>query len=146
MRTVTVLGKFIYLFFAVWGFELRIYTLNHSVSPFLWWVFQDRVLRTICPGWLWTVILLISPSWIAKITGGKIFNRYFRYLEIWILCKLHDFPIMWDEMPHNVGVNQPSCKLHEVILLFLRSEDSKNEAKQTFWWKDKIKFFFNSFT
>jgi hypothetical protein len=24
---------------------------------------------TICPGWLWTVILLISAPWVAKITG-----------------------------------------------------------------------------
>jgi hypothetical protein len=34
----------------------------------VWWIFfQDRVLGTICPGWLWTTILLISASWIARI-------------------------------------------------------------------------------
>jgi hypothetical protein len=31
--------------------------------------FPDRVLWTICLGWLWTTILLISASWVAGITG-----------------------------------------------------------------------------
>jgi hypothetical protein len=44
------------------------YTLSHSTSPFLWWVFWDRVSWTICLGWLWTMNLLISASWVAKIT------------------------------------------------------------------------------
>jgi hypothetical protein len=38
-------------------------------SLFLWRVFQDRVLQTIGPGWLPTAILLISASWVARITG-----------------------------------------------------------------------------
>jgi hypothetical protein len=43
---------FIYLFiyFAELGLELRAYTLSHSISLFLWWVFfQDGVSRSICP-------------------------------------------------------------------------------------------------
>jgi hypothetical protein len=50
--------------------------LNSGPSPwdtppalFLWRVFQDRVLWTICLGWFWTVILLISTSWVARIIG-----------------------------------------------------------------------------
>jgi hypothetical protein len=50
--------------------------LNSGPSPratppvlFLWKVFQDRVSQSICPGWLRTVILLISASWVAMITG-----------------------------------------------------------------------------
>jgi hypothetical protein len=31
--------------------------------------FQDRVSGTICPGWLRTMILLISAFCIARITG-----------------------------------------------------------------------------
>jgi hypothetical protein len=31
--------------------------------------FLDRVLGTICPGWLQTSILIISASWVARITG-----------------------------------------------------------------------------
>jgi hypothetical protein len=39
---------------------------------FFWWrVFWDRVSQTICPGWLWTVVLLISASWVARITGVR---------------------------------------------------------------------------
>jgi hypothetical protein len=39
-------------------------------QPFLWWFFfWDRVSCTICPGWLWTTVLLISASWVARITG-----------------------------------------------------------------------------
>jgi hypothetical protein len=34
--------------------------LSHSTSSFLWWVFWDIVLQTICPGWLQTAILLRS--------------------------------------------------------------------------------------
>jgi hypothetical protein len=46
------------------------YCLSHPTSPFLWWVFlRDRVSRTVCLGWLWTVILLISASWVARIIG-----------------------------------------------------------------------------
>jgi hypothetical protein len=36
---------------------------------FLWWVFQDSVLQTICLAWLQTSILLISASWVARIIG-----------------------------------------------------------------------------
>jgi hypothetical protein len=37
----------------------------------LWWFFfffWDRVSWTICPDWLQTTILLISVSWVARIT------------------------------------------------------------------------------
>jgi hypothetical protein len=62
--------SFIYFILAVLGFELRAYTLSHSTSLILCWVFfQGRVSWTICPGWLWTSILLISASWVAGITG-----------------------------------------------------------------------------
>jgi hypothetical protein len=37
--------------------------------PFLWWVFWARVSRIICPNWLQVMILLISASWVARITG-----------------------------------------------------------------------------
>jgi hypothetical protein len=35
----------------------------------LWRVFWDRGLWTMCPGWLQTSILLISASWVARLTG-----------------------------------------------------------------------------
>jgi hypothetical protein len=33
------------------------------------WFFFFWISWTICPGWLWTMILLISASWVARITG-----------------------------------------------------------------------------
>jgi hypothetical protein len=31
--------------------------------------FKDRVLQTTCPSWLWTIVLLISSSQVARIAG-----------------------------------------------------------------------------
>jgi hypothetical protein len=53
-----------------------LYHLNYSASQFVCvcvcvsvCVCFDRVLRTICQGWLWTVILLFSASWVARNIG-----------------------------------------------------------------------------
>jgi hypothetical protein len=45
--------------------------LSHSNNLFLCvgWVFQDRFSWTVCFGWLQTAILLISATWVARITG-----------------------------------------------------------------------------
>jgi hypothetical protein len=45
--------------------------LSHSSSPFLCWVFSSEGLlcMTDCQGWLQTMILMISASWVARITG-----------------------------------------------------------------------------
>jgi hypothetical protein len=45
------------------------YHLSYSSSSFCIGFFQDRVSRTICLGWLRTVIFLISASRVARITG-----------------------------------------------------------------------------
>jgi hypothetical protein len=48
---------FSFFFLVVLGFELRAsclldrLDLNHCARPFLGWVLQDSVLRTIFPGW-----------------------------------------------------------------------------------------------
>jgi hypothetical protein len=62
-------GKEFFFFFRYWG-------LNSGPTPqatppalFCDGFLQDRASRTICPGWLWTVSLLISASWVARITG-----------------------------------------------------------------------------
>jgi hypothetical protein len=52
------------------GIELMTYTLSDSTSTFFCDAFfQDKVSRTVCPGWLRTFILLISASQVARITG-----------------------------------------------------------------------------
>jgi hypothetical protein len=63
------ISSFLLFVFSVLGFELRAYTSNHSTSPFSEGFFWDRVSWIICPGWLQTMILLISASWVARITG-----------------------------------------------------------------------------
>jgi hypothetical protein len=52
-----------FFFFQYWGLNSR-YTpwATHDGSS------RDRISWTICLGWLQTVILLISASWVAKIT------------------------------------------------------------------------------
>jgi hypothetical protein len=72
LKTAKVPNFMFSIFFvclAVLGFELRAYTLTHSNNSFCVRYFHDRVLWTICPDWLWTSILLISASWVARITG-----------------------------------------------------------------------------
>jgi hypothetical protein len=61
-----------FFFFSVLGFELRAYTLS-STSPFLCRVFFEvRVLQTIYSGWLLIMSLLITASWVARITGVSL--------------------------------------------------------------------------
>jgi hypothetical protein len=70
------------IFFAALGFEIRTSHLlrrsTTSATPpglFCDGYFQDRVLRSTCPGWLWTLILLISASWVARIIGMSTGTR-----------------------------------------------------------------------
>jgi hypothetical protein len=51
-----------------------LYHLSHSISPFLRWVFSSQGL-SICLGWLQTMILLISVSWVARIIGVALSAR-----------------------------------------------------------------------
>jgi hypothetical protein len=60
---------FCFVLFAILRPELRTFTLSHSTSPFLWRVFLNRISQTISPGWLQTMILLISASWEPRITS-----------------------------------------------------------------------------
>jgi hypothetical protein len=56
-------------FFLVLRLQLRVFTSSHSTSSiFVLGIFKI-VSQTICLGWLWTVILLLSASWVARITG-----------------------------------------------------------------------------
>jgi hypothetical protein len=59
---------FFFFFWQYWGLNSGA-TPESLHQPFLWRVFRDSISRTICPGWLWTVILLICASWVARITG-----------------------------------------------------------------------------
>jgi hypothetical protein len=61
------------------------HTWVHNISTtfsflhlFLIW---DRVLWTVSLGWLWTMILLISASWVAGITGVRHHAQLFITIE-----------------------------------------------------------------
>jgi hypothetical protein len=63
---------FIYLFtYFWWNWGLNSGPSPWATPPTLFYdrYFQDSVSQTICPGWLWTTILLISASGVARITG-----------------------------------------------------------------------------
>jgi hypothetical protein len=53
----------------------------------LWWdFFEIGSHELFCPGWLWTTILLISASWLARITGMSHFFIHLLFLaEDWRL-------------------------------------------------------------
>jgi hypothetical protein len=55
--------------FALLLAKQALYHLSHNFIPFFSDYFGDGLSRTICPGWLQTMILLISASQVARITG-----------------------------------------------------------------------------
>jgi hypothetical protein len=58
-----------FLLFVELGYELRVYTLSHFTSPFLWVIFEIGSCQLFAWDWLQTEIFLISASRIAMITG-----------------------------------------------------------------------------
>jgi hypothetical protein len=54
---------------AVWTEGIHLEPLHQPFFGVCDGFFQDRVSRTICLGWIWTMILLIAASWVARITG-----------------------------------------------------------------------------
>jgi hypothetical protein len=59
--------------------------LRHSTSPFICVCveyFWDRVSLTISLGWPWTVILLSSVFWVARVTGMGRQHQPIFYLNV----------------------------------------------------------------
>jgi hypothetical protein len=69
------------------GFELRAFTLSHSTNPIFVKVFQNKVSPTICPGWIGTVVLLISASRVTRITGVS-HQHPAHYSHFYLSCDL----------------------------------------------------------
>jgi hypothetical protein len=61
--------KNFFFFLQCWGENSGPSSSVTLTTLLLWRVFQDRVSQTLCPDWLWTAILLISATWIARIIG-----------------------------------------------------------------------------
>jgi hypothetical protein len=58
-----------FFFFCYWDLNSGPTSWTTPPALFCEEIFQDRVSWTICPGWLWTAILLISGFWVARISG-----------------------------------------------------------------------------
>jgi hypothetical protein len=77
--------------FFLWYWVLNSRSTPGATPPALFcdgFFFWDRVSQTICLGWLQNVILLISASWVAKITGvshqhSAFPNSHFPLLLSW---------------------------------------------------------------
>jgi hypothetical protein len=83
---------FFFFFLLVLGFELNASGLldRHSttwaMSPlFCVGYFWDRVLQTICLGWLQMAFLLISASWVSSIIGVSHWCQLYIYIG-WNCC------------------------------------------------------------
>jgi hypothetical protein len=71
------LSIFVLLFLVVLGFELWVSNLPDRTSttwviPPAWLSLEfywDRFSQAMCPGWLWTLILLIFAPQVARMTG-----------------------------------------------------------------------------
>jgi hypothetical protein len=109
---VTFASKSFFFFFSTG-------VLNSGPTPWgsppalFWTVFWDRVLRTTCPGWLWTVILLISASWVAQITDMSHWCLAYKVKFTPLLClaQLIFYALYWKIF---------SChKIHLVTYIFL---------------------------
>jgi hypothetical protein len=57
-----------YLKYGIWTQDLYLDPLYQYIF-FCDEFFQERFSKTICLGWLWAVVILISASWVAKIAG-----------------------------------------------------------------------------
>jgi hypothetical protein len=109
----SVLGGFYFFILEYLGLKLRVSHLlgRHSTTwatplalVFYVGYFWEIVLWTICPSCLWTVVLLISASWVAKITGVR--HWHMSSFRGFILCLLgsiafglwHNSTLWWEHM------------------------------------------------
>jgi hypothetical protein len=99
--------------------------LSHSTSLFCGGFFQDRVLWTICLSWTvcWAVILLISASWITRITGMRCWHLAISVI-FWIgsdvyapTCLYCDPPISVSWLAGMTG----TCYHAQLLLVEIRS-------------------------
>jgi hypothetical protein len=60
---------FFFFFLLYWGLNSGLTLWATPPALFGEELFWDRVSQNYMPGWLWITILLISASWVARITG-----------------------------------------------------------------------------
>jgi hypothetical protein len=77
--------------------------LSHSTSSIFVKGFQDRVLWTICLGWLWNSILLISVFWVVRtidVSHWHLAQQVFLFvlelgLELRVSCLIVRYSTTW---------------------------------------------------
>jgi hypothetical protein len=97
---------FVFFFFystGVWTQGLHLEPLHQPFCVCVWWVFfKIGSLETVCPGWLWTLILLISASWVARITDVShrclactyiFLEAKYLFFVVLLIFLRQDFPI-----------------------------------------------------
>jgi hypothetical protein len=113
-----IIYLFIYLFIyfgsRAWTQGLHLKPLH---QPFFVMGFFDRDSWTICLGWLWSTILLISASWVARITGLLHQRLAFAYFLIGFLLSFLFFsvascPCSCDPIYHYSSAPSPLGYLH----------------------------------
>jgi hypothetical protein len=64
------INPLIFFFVCVWYWSLNSGPTPWATLPATFYdgFFWDRILQTICPGWLWTSLLLTSASWVDRMT------------------------------------------------------------------------------
>jgi hypothetical protein len=89
-----------------------LYHLSHSASPFLWWVFFLRQVFMNClPGWLRTMIFLISASWVA-------------WLQAWATSARLIVMVLWNFSAYMIIIVIPLiyCSFYQYEVNFVSSE------------------------
>jgi hypothetical protein len=131
--TLGWLFLFFFFLFAVMG-------LNSGPSPwatppvlFLRKVFRDSVSWSIYLSWFWTVILLISASWVAKIIGVS-HQRLATHL-VFFQASGAD----WDQIWSDCALHLLSCLASLIFLVFSFVEKSKVELNSFLDWQDRVK-------
>jgi hypothetical protein len=83
-----------------WTQGLHLEPVHHPF--FCGGIFQDRVSQTVCLGWLQIVILLISTSWVARITGMNYWCLAIYFLLTilsWITYHSISYLKIWSHRP-----------------------------------------------
>jgi hypothetical protein len=75
-----------------WGLNLGLTPWDTPPALFCDGFSQDRVLWTICMGWHWITVFLISASWVARIIGASHWRPACVHIS-WCICE--HFFLVW---------------------------------------------------
>jgi hypothetical protein len=125
--------SFFLSFFALLAFELRAYTLSHSTSPFFLMGFFSKIRshKLLCLGWLWTAILLISASRVARIIIFFFFKDYYFFLSYFRLANLKILAFQLLDIEVLVRPWEPFFSVRESPLV---SCEHQRRQKDTLWF------------